>query len=116
MMRDDQVYVLDMIQSIELIQEYLSDVSEADFEQSFLLQDAVFRRFEIMGEAAGKISEELRGQHPAIEWRLIRAMRNKLSHEYFGISAPTVFLTVTNNLPPLLQKLKAIEIRLNQSE
>lgn len=107
-MRDDGVYLRDIIESIERIFEYLGEKSESDLEIDFLVQDAIFRRFEIIGEATGNLSEAFKTQHPEVEWRLMKAMRNKLIHEYFGISAYTVYETIKRDLPPLLAKLKAI--------
>lgn len=73
-----------------------------------LVQDAIFRRFEIIGEATANLSDGFKNQHPEIEWRLMKAMRNKLIHEYFGISTTTVYETIKRDLPTLLTKLKAI--------
>ena len=61
-----------------------------------------------MGEASSKISESFKNQHPDIEWKLIKLMRNKLIHEYFGISNSTIYNTIQQDLSPLLAKLKAI--------
>ena len=108
MTRDDNVYIEDIINSIEIIIVYLDGKSEMDFEESQLLQDAVYRRFEIMGEASTKISEQFKSEHPEIEWRLMKLMRNKLIHEYFGISSSTIFATVIEDLPQLLAKLRKI--------
>lgn len=108
MTREDSVYIEDIIQSIHIIQEYLEGKTELDFETSLLLQDAVYRRFEIIGEAATKVSQEFKEAHPEIEWRLMKMMRNKLIHEYFGISATTIFATVQEDLPQLLFKLNNI--------
>jgi uncharacterized protein with HEPN domain len=108
MKRDDDVYVLDIIDSIEIIIGYTEGKSELDFETNMMLQDAVYRRLEIIGEASTKVSGEYKDQHPEIEWRLMKLMRNKLIHEYFGISSSTVYATVTQDLPALLFKLKSI--------
>ncbi len=108
MKRDDNVYIEDIIDSIEIIAGYISGKSEADFETDIMLQDAVYRRFEIIGEASTKISDSFKEQHPEIEWRLMKLMRNKLIHEYFGISPGTVYATIAADLPPLLSKLKSI--------
>ena len=108
MIRDDAVYIADIIESIQIIDEHINGKSEADFEHSLLLQDAVYRRFEIIGEAATKISDKLKDAHPEVEWRLMKLMRNKLIHEYFGISATSVFATIKEDLPQLLAKIKQI--------
>jgi len=108
MKRDDNVYIEDIIDSIEIITGYISGKSEADFESDIMLQDAVYRRFEIIGEASTKISDSFKEQYPEIEWRLMKLMRNKLIHEYFGISPGTVYATIVADLPLLLLKLKSI--------
>lgn len=108
MIRDDDVYILDIIVSIEIIIGYIEGKSELDFETNIMLQDAVYRRLEIIGEASTKVSDTFKDQHPEIEWRLMKLMRNKLIHEYFGISSSTVYATVTEDLPALLFKLKSI--------
>ncbi len=75
-MRDDGVYFGDIIESIERIYEYLGEKTEVDLESDILVQDAIFRRFEIIGKAAGNLSHTFKTQHPKVEWRLMRAMRN----------------------------------------
>jgi uncharacterized protein with HEPN domain len=64
MKRDDNVYVLDIIDSIEIIIGYTEGKSELDFETNMMLQDAVYRRLEIIGEASTKVSGEYKDQHP----------------------------------------------------
>ena len=108
MKRDDDVYILDIIDSIEIAIGYTEGKSELDFETNIMLQDAVYRRLEIIGEASTKVSNAFKDLHPEIEWRLMKLMRNKLIHEYFGISSSTVYATVTEDLPALLLKLKSI--------
>ncbi len=111
-MRDDKVYLGDIIESIELIFSYIDNQSDFEFSQNLLVQDAIYRRFEIIGEATANISESFRTAHPEIEWRLMRAMRNKLSHEYFGISSHTIYNTIQQDLPTLLGKLQNLYISL----
>ena len=64
MIRDDTVYVQDIIDSIEIIAEYVHGKSEMEFEQSIMLQDAAYRRFEIIGDASTKISENFKSANP----------------------------------------------------
>jgi uncharacterized protein with HEPN domain len=108
MIRDDKIYVQDIIDSIEIIFQYIGDKTEYEFNQSLLLQDAVFRRFEIIGEASTKVSENFKQNHQDIEWKLMKLMRNKLIHEYFGISTSTIYHTIHSDLPILIEKLKKI--------
>jgi uncharacterized protein with HEPN domain len=69
---------------------------------------AVIRALEIIGEAARQIPEDIRQSYPEIQWREISAMRNKLTHEYFGVNTEVIWRTVQADLPviiPLLKKM-----------
>jgi uncharacterized protein with HEPN domain len=65
--RDIQIYLNDILESIDAIEKYIANMSEFDFDQNLLVQDAVIRRFEIIGEAAAHVPAEIRQQHPTIE-------------------------------------------------
>ena len=108
MSRSDLVYIKDILESINLIFSYTGHKTESEFIADNMLQDAVVRRFEIIGEAASKLSESLKQQTPQIQWRLMKAMRNKLIHEYFGVSAMTIYRTLQTDLPPLKEELKKL--------
>jgi uncharacterized protein with HEPN domain len=63
---------------------------------------------EIIGEAARQVPEHVRQSHPKIQWREIAAMRNKLTHEYFGVNTKVIWRTVHEDVPviiPLLEKI-----------
>ena len=108
MSRSDQVYIQDIIESIEMIFTYVDNKTDFEFSRDLMLQDAVIRRFEIIGEAASKISEQTKTQNPTVQWKLMKAMRNKLIHEYFGVSAVTIYSTIKFDLPILKQQLDKI--------
>jgi len=73
-----------------------------------MLQDAVIRRFEIIGEASSKVSETIKNKNPEVQWRLMKEMRNKLIHEYFGVSPITIYSTIKLDLPILKEQLEKI--------
>ncbi len=110
MSRSDQVYIQDILDSIEFILKYIENKTELEFLNDSMLQDAVIRRFEIIGEAATKISDTVKDQNPGVQWRLMKAMRNKLIHEYFGVSAVTIYSTIHLDLPILKQQLDSLII------
>ena len=68
----------------------------------------MIRRFEIIGEASSKISDKLKNNNPNIAWRLMKEMRNKLIHEYFGISAETIYTTIKQDIPVLKEQLSKL--------
>jgi uncharacterized protein with HEPN domain len=110
MSRSDSIYVQDILESITIIDNYVGTKTEFDFVTDMMIQDAVIRRFEIIGEAATKIFKTIKTVNPNVQWRLMKAMRNKLIHEYFGVSASTLYATIKADLPILKEQL--IEIKL----
>jgi uncharacterized protein with HEPN domain len=106
MSRSDNVYLQDIVESVEIILSYIENKTEVDFVNDQMLQDAVIRRFEIIGEAATKISEDIKDKNPGIQWRLMKGMRNKLIHEYYGVSAVTIYATIKLDLPILKAQLE----------
>jgi uncharacterized protein with HEPN domain len=83
---------------------YCADISQDAFETNRLVQDAVLRNIELIGEAATRIPPEVREAHPAIAWRQIVAMRNQLIHGYLGIDLEIVWDVVQVELPALLEQ------------
>jgi len=108
MSRSDRVYLLDILESVNAILTYTESKTEFEFVNDIMLQDAVIRRFEIIGEASSKISDNLKSIHTVIQWRLMKEMRNKLIHEYFGVSPITIFFTIKQDLPLLKEQLEKI--------
>lgn len=99
MTRPDAKFLLDMLLAARQANEYVHDVSREEFDSSDLLQDAVVRRLEIVGEAAARISAETRDAHPEIPWREIVGMRNRLVNEYFRIDTAVVRESCSGTFP-----------------
>ena len=106
MSRTDNVYVQDIVTSLKFIFSYLGNKTEFEFLNDLMLQDAIIRRFEIIGEAATKISDDIKNKNPNVKWRLMKEMRNKLIHEYFGVSPITIYSTIKMDLPLLMEQLE----------
>ena len=84
-------YLEDMLQSIQRIEEYTIDLKFIDFKRDYKTVDAVVRNFEIIGEAAKNIPDEIKLSFPAIPWKEMYLLRNKLSHDYFGIDYEVIW-------------------------
>lgn len=91
---------MDIAEAIDQILKYASR-GRAEFESQELIQTWVLHHLEIIGEAAGRLSPELRASHPQVPWPAMIAIRNVLAHEYFGIDVERVWTTVERDLPPL---------------
>lgn len=104
--KDYHVYILDIIEAIEHINTYTDAIDEVTFSQNVQIQDAVIRRFQIIGEAANKIPNVIRNQHPDIPWKKIVAQRNFIIHEYASIQPQEIWHVIREDLPALLPKMR----------
>jgi len=103
----DLNYLRHILDAIARIEEYTADGRDA-FHRSAMVQDAVVRNIEIVGEAVKGLSDELKLGHPLIPWSLIGRMRDKLIHHYFGVDIDLVWEVVARHLPPLRREVEAI--------
>lgn len=114
MKRDNTVYLRHMLDAMTRVEEYLQGVDEQIFLERTMVQDAVIRQIEILGEAVRGLSNDLREQHRHIPWRVIAGMRDKLIHNYFGVDLQTVWLTATRDLPALKPEIQVILSKIEQ--
>ena len=105
---EDEVYLRHILDAITQINSYLEGVDRTRFDGTRLLQDAVVRQLEIVGEAAKRLSTDLREQSSSIPWRKITGMRDKLSHDYMGVDLNAVWLTATGDLPTLKEAVEGL--------
>ena len=105
---DDRVRVLHMIDAGEAALQFVASRSRADLDNDRMLLFALVRAVEVMGEAAGKISDNTRSAHKDLPWTAIVGMRNRLIHGYFDIDTDIVWKTVSEEIPDLLPKLRVI--------
>ena len=107
-MRRDEAYLLDILLAARRALKYVEGLQWEEFETNELVQDAVVHPLEIMGEAAGRISEDFREAHSDIAWHKIIGIRNRLIHEYFRINCKTVWDTIKNDLPDLIRIIEPL--------
>lgn len=100
-MEKDEVYLRHILDAIVIIEGYVRNVNRDAFLDNKLLQDGIVRELEIIGEAAKNLSQDFKEKHDHIPWRRIMSMRNRLIHEYFGVSLKAVWQTVEKDLPRL---------------
>jgi uncharacterized protein with HEPN domain len=104
----DPAYLEHMLEAIARIRRYVGRKRRAGFLRDALLQDAVIRNIEIIGEAASRVSPEFAARHAKIPWRDIVGMRHRLIHGYLKVNLETVWKVVERDLPALAPKLRAL--------
>ncbi|TWB75523.1 uncharacterized protein with HEPN domain [Nitrospirillum amazonense] len=103
---DDLVRIRHMIESGESALRFVAGCQRGDLDSNEMLRFALVRAIEIIGEAASKVSLDFRAETPAIPWRSIITMRNRLVHAYFDIDLDFTWKTVTEDIPDLLPLLR----------
>jgi uncharacterized protein with HEPN domain len=104
----DKDYLEHIQEAICKIFRYVPNKDEAEFMASEIVQDAVIRNLEIIGEAVTKLSPELKAGHADIPWSDISGMRNRLIHGYVTVNLEIVWSTVEKVLPDFLAKVMNI--------
>lgn len=106
------MYIEDIQNSIERIFEYTHRLSYEDFESNFMVSDATIRNFEIIGEASNKIPDEIKLVYSEIPWEEMYHLRNKISHEYFGVDLAILWDIIINYLPENYSQIKNLLLEL----
>lgn len=106
--RDWKFRLEDMVESIDLIEEYVKNMDRNSWSQDRKTIDAVIRNLEVIGEAAKHLPAELQERYPDIPWFHIQGMRNLLIHEYFGVDTDILWQTIEKDLPSLKSRILEI--------
>lgn len=106
------VYLNHILECISRINFYVDGFDEDLFVQNILVQDAVIRNFEVIGEAVKKLDADFRSKYPNIPWRNIAGMRDKLIHDYIGVDIWAVWGVVEEIIPDFEKQLKEIIVDL----
>lgn len=93
------VYISHILTCINAILDYTQNMDEQAFLNNKLVQDAVLRNFEVIGEATKQLDEAFRAKHPHIPWRQMAGLRDKLIHDYMGVDIWAVWQVVAEVLP-----------------
>lgn len=107
-MRRDDLYLADIVEAADSIAAFLASVKEAEIAGNDLLRSAVLQKLSVIGEAAARVSTDLRNRHPAIPWSQIVAFRNMAVHAYFSVQWPIVWTTATQDVPSLKARIAEI--------
>lgn len=106
--RNYQMYLEDIITSMDRIAEYIDGLSFNEFKKDYKTVDAVIRTFEVRGEAAKNLPIEIRSKYEDVPWDEMYLLRNKVSHEYFGNDYEIIWDVATNYLPENKSQIERI--------
>lgn len=113
MTRDVRLYIEDILDSIEKIEQYTKTIDEQDFLADTKIQDAVLRRLEIIGEAVKNIPQDFRDKYSQIPWKRIAGLRDVLIHEYFGVNLHRAWKLAKEDIYDLKNQLLKVRKDLN---
>lgn len=108
MQDEDRIRLLHMIEAAETALSFASGRERTDLDADRMLLFGIVRAIEVLGEAAGRVSEQTRMVASDIPWTAIVAMRNRLIHAYFEVDRDIVWRTVTEEIPVLLSSLRVL--------
>ena len=106
--RNENLFLADIKECCEKIERYIEGVSEENFRANKMLQDALVRNIEIIGEAAKNLSDEIRAENPEIPWRDVTRMRDKIVHHYFRLNLEVIWQTATEDVSALKVQIDKI--------
>lgn len=115
MRKDPRVYLVHMLECIQKIERFTAAGRE-HFLAEELVQDAVLRNFEVIGEAAKRLDDAYRAAHPEIPWRALAGLRDVLIHQYEGVDLERVWAIVECELPVLKKAIATLLPPLEQLE
>lgn len=108
MNKDNFTYLNHILTSINFIEEYSRGKKFDDLVANKMMQDAIIRQIEIIGEATSRISIVFKNEYPELPWVDMKDMRNKLIHNYFGVNIKHVWNVVTQDIRPLKLQVEKI--------
>ncbi|MBN1114241.1 MAG: DUF86 domain-containing protein [Oligoflexia bacterium] len=107
-MRDYNLYIKDIINSVDSINSFIAGMDFHDFINDDKTFSAVIRKLEIIGEASKKIPAHIKKKIDNIPWKKVAGMRDVLIHDYFGVDDKLVWETIKNDLNILISELKKL--------
>jgi len=106
MVKDDLTYIEHILDCIRKIKEFSEGFSFKEFSKNELVQDAIIRNIEVIGEVSKKISTDTKQVNLDIPWKEIAGMRDKLIHDYLGVDNEVVWKTIQEDVPMLERQIK----------
>ena len=108
MKKDFIVYIEDIVESIQKIEEYTNILSKEKFSELISIQDAVLMRLAVIGESANKIPADVRNNNKKIAWRKIINLRNLIVHDYSSVNVERIWKIIQQDLPILKKQIEEL--------
>jgi uncharacterized protein with HEPN domain len=99
MTKDPNILLKHILESIDILESYIKDLSKDEYLQSVAIQDSTERRLQVIGEAVSQLPQSFKDKHPNLAWAKIAALRNRLVHEYFDVDHVLVWEILSNHVP-----------------
>ncbi len=112
MKRDYRLFIEDILECIDKIEEFVGNLDFDGFVRDDKTASAVIRKFEIIGEASKNIPKRIREKYKELPWNEMAKMRDKITHDYFGINYKIVWNVIEERLPeikPLIRRILELE-------
>lgn len=106
--RKPSVLIKDILNCIEHVSTYTNDLSFETFAANYMVLEACLYNIQVIGEAVSKLPDDIKTQKSQIPWTLIKGMRNRLIHEYFGTDTEIVWKVIKIELPAMIRNLEKI--------
>ena len=97
-----------ILAEVDFLIEVRATLTRQVLDEDPILQRAIVRSLEIIGEASKRLPAEMRNANPAVEWRAMARMRDRLIHDYFGVDLDIVWRVLQSNIPALQQEVRRI--------
>ena len=107
-MRPDHLFLQDILAAADAIAHHIGGRDETTIASDRTTRAAVLHELAVIGEAAARVSQDVRDRSPDIPWRQIVGFRNIVVHEYFGLSWPIIWVTATIDVPELRSRIDTI--------
>jgi uncharacterized protein with HEPN domain len=107
-MRREELYLRDIVEAADHIARFVAESGLSGFRESEMVRSAIVQKLGVIGEAASRVSDELKDRHAEVLWPKVVAFRNILIHAYFGIDWEIVWLAASEESPVLRDQIAGI--------
>ncbi len=108
MNKDDSIHLQHIVEAIEQIERYTRGMSESEFASRSMVQDAVMRQIQVIGEAANCVSIDFQGEHPKLQWSNIIGIGKRVIPENITVNLANVWNAIQDDLPLHKQAIKKL--------